>query len=74
MNHDQVTLSAVTYLFLVLSIILTLLRCYTRFYILKSWGSDDVTSVLGLVRLEITVRFLRFVLTFVASFLLQPFW
>jgi hypothetical protein len=50
MNHDQVLLSFVTYLFLILSIILTILRCYTRFYLLKSSGADDILSICSMVR------------------------
>jgi hypothetical protein len=56
MNHEKISLSLVTYLFLVLSIVLTLLRCYTRFYLLKSHGLDDVLSICSLVRFEIPTR------------------
>jgi hypothetical protein len=59
MNHDQTILNFVTYLFLVLSIVLTFLRCYTRFYLLKSSGADDIISICSLVRIEISLRVLR---------------
>jgi hypothetical protein len=59
MNRDQTILNFVTYLFLVLSIVLTTLRCYTRFYLLKSSGADDIISICSLVRMNIFIRVLH---------------
>lgn len=43
-------LQVVCYVFGVLAFVVTLLRCYVRLYLVKSFGVDDYFMVLVLVR------------------------